>query len=100
MGDARAKCSTGLIYVPRRGAKFKSNWAIPFEYKRIFRYYWMPTGYPHVAYTENLDVKMMRVMFLPPQPCIRAKLARGLKKAQGKKISIVFGYLDIRSTEF
>ena len=40
-------------------------------------------------------------MFLQPQPCIRAlKLARGLKKAQGKKISIVFGYLDKRLTEF
>jgi glycosyltransferase involved in cell wall biosynthesis len=43
----------------------------------------------------------MRVMFLQPQPCIRAlKLARGLKKTQGKKISIIFGYLDKRLTEF
>jgi len=44
---------------------------------------------------------MMRVMFLQPQPCIRAlKLARGLKGAPGEKVSIVFGYLDIRLTEF
>ena len=43
----------------------------------------------------------MRVMFLQPQPCIRAlKLARGLKKAQGKKISLVLGYLEKTLTEF
>jgi hypothetical protein len=42
----------------------------------------------------------MRVMFLQPQPCIRAlKIARGLKKAQGKKISLIFGYLEKMLTE-
>ncbi len=42
----------------------------------------------------------MRVMFLQPQPCIRAlKLARGLKKTQGREISIVFGYLEKTLTE-
>jgi glycosyltransferase involved in cell wall biosynthesis len=40
-------------------------------------------------------------MFLQPQPCIRAlKLARGLKSMPGEKVSIVFGYLDKRLTEF
>jgi glycosyltransferase involved in cell wall biosynthesis len=39
-------------------------------------------------------------MFLQPQPCIRAlKLARGLKKTQGREISIVFGYLEKTLTE-
>ncbi len=42
----------------------------------------------------------MRVMFLQPQPCIRAlKLARGLKEAPGEKISIVLGFLEKTLTE-
>ncbi len=42
----------------------------------------------------------MRVMFLQPQPCIRAlKIARGLKETSGEKISIVFGYLEKTLTE-
>ena len=43
----------------------------------------------------------MRVMFLQPQPCIRAlKLAKGLRWAMGEEVSIVFGYLDKTLTEF
>lgn len=39
-------------------------------------------------------VKVESVLFLQPQPCVRAlKYARGLKHALGNKISIVFGYL-------
>ena len=42
----------------------------------------------------------MRVMFLQPQPCIRAlKIARGLKEASGEKISIVLGFLEKTLTE-
>ena len=43
----------------------------------------------------------MRVLFLEPQPCIRAlKLAKGLRWALGEEISIVFGYLDKTLTDF
>lgn len=39
-------------------------------------------------------------MFLQPQPCIRAlKLARGLKKAPGEKVSITLGYLEETLTD-
>ena len=42
----------------------------------------------------------MRLLFLQPQPCIRAlKLAQGLKWALGEDISLVFGYLDRTLTE-
>ena len=42
----------------------------------------------------------MRVLFLQPQPCIRAlKLAKGLKEAPGEKISILFGFLEKTLTE-
>ena len=42
----------------------------------------------------------MRVLFLQPQPCIRAlKLAKGLKGALGDDVSLVFGYLDRTLTE-
>jgi len=43
---------------------------------------------------------MMRLLFLQPQPCIRAlKLAKGLKGALGEDVSLVFGYLDKTLTE-
>ena len=43
----------------------------------------------------------MRVLFLQPQPCVRAlKLAKGLRWAMGEEVSIVFGYLDKTLTEF
>ena len=43
----------------------------------------------------------MRVLFLQPQPCIRAlKLAKGLRWAMGEEVSIVFGYLYNTLTEF
>jgi len=36
----------------------------------------------------------LRILFLEPQPCIRAlKYARGLKWALNDKVSITFGYL-------
>ena len=39
-------------------------------------------------------VEVMRILFLEPQPCIRAlKYARGLKWALSDEVSIVFGYL-------
>jgi len=42
----------------------------------------------------------MRLLFLQPQPCIRAlKLAKGLKGALGEDVSLVFGYLDRTLTE-
>ena len=42
----------------------------------------------------------MRVMFLQPQPCIRAlKIARGLKESSGEEISIVLGFLEKTLTE-
>ena len=47
-----------------------------------------------------MDVILMRVLFLQPQPCIRAlKLAKGLRWAMGEEVSIVFGYLDRTLTE-
>jgi len=50
----------------------------------------MPPGYPRAASTENLDVNLMRVMFLQPQPSIWAlKLARGLKAMPGEKVSLL-----------
>jgi len=42
----------------------------------------------------------MRLLFLQPQPCIRAlKLAKGLKWALKEDVSLVFGYLDRTLTE-
>jgi len=47
-----------------------------------------------------MDAIVMRILFLEPQPCIRAlKIAKGLKWALGDDISIVFGYLDRTLTE-
>jgi len=47
-----------------------------------------------------MDVILMRLLFLQPQPCIRAlKLAKGLKGALGEDVSLVFGYLDRTLTE-
>jgi len=47
-----------------------------------------------------MDVTVMRLLFLQPQPCIRAlKLAKGLKGALGEDVSLVFGYLDRTLTE-
>lgn len=47
-----------------------------------------------------MDVILMRLLFLEPQPCIRAlKLAKGLKGALGEDVSLVFGYLDRTLTE-
>ena len=44
---------------------------------------------------------MRRILFLEPQPCIRAlKLAYGLKWLLGKEISLVFGYQSKTLTEF
>ncbi|MCW4050128.1 MAG: glycosyltransferase [Candidatus Bathyarchaeota archaeon] len=44
---------------------------------------------------------MKRILFIEPQPCIRAlKLAYGLKWLWGKEISLVFGYQDKTLTEF
>jgi len=43
---------------------------------------------------------MMRLLFIQPQPCIRAlKLAKGLKWALGADVSLVFGYQDKTLTE-
>lgn len=43
----------------------------------------------------------MRILFIEPQPCVRAlKLAYGLKWLLGKKISLVFGYQGKTLTEF
>ena len=42
----------------------------------------------------------MKILFLQPQPCIRAlKYAKGLKWALGDKVNIVFGYLYHTLTE-
>jgi len=47
-----------------------------------------------------MDVILMRLLFLQPQPCIRAlKLAKGLKGALGEDVSLVFGYLDRTLTD-
>ncbi len=47
-----------------------------------------------------MDMIMMRLLFLQPQPCIRAlKLAKGLKWALGEDVSLVFGYLDKTLTQ-
>jgi glycosyltransferase involved in cell wall biosynthesis len=47
-----------------------------------------------------MDVILMRVLYLQPQPCIRAlKLAKGLRWVLGEDVSIVFGYLDRTLTE-
>jgi len=43
----------------------------------------------------------MRILFLQPQPCIRAlKYAKGLRGALGKEVLMVFGYLKRTLTEF
>ena len=52
------------------------------------------------AIKEKNGCDMMRLLFLQPQPCIRAlKLAKGLKGALGEDVSLVFGYLDRTLTE-
>ena len=44
---------------------------------------------------------MRRILFLEPQPCIRAlKLAYGLKWLLGKEISLIFGHQGKTLTEF